>query len=76
MCFWPCLYAGCECLLGCMHVCESVCLYVDCVVFVCVPGYVYILIVCVCVGVCMFVNLCACIVIVLRLYVSLAMFVK
>ena len=43
----PCLYGGCVCLRGCMHVCECVCWYGDCVVFVCVSGHVCIIIVCV-----------------------------
>ena len=51
------------------------CLYADCVVFVCVSVNVCVVIVCVCVGVCMFVNVCACMLVVLCLYVSLAMFV-
>ena len=36
-----------------------VCLYGECVVFVCVSCYVYMVLVCVCVGVWMFVNACA-----------------
>ena len=75
MCLWPCLYGDCVCLRVCMHVCECVCLYCGCVVFVCVPGHVCMVIVDVYVGVCMFVNVCAYMVTVLCLYVSLTMFV-
>ena len=59
----------------CMHVCECVRLYCDCVMFVCVSGNVCVVVVCVCTDVYMCVNVCDCIVIVLRLYVYLAMFV-
>ena len=58
MCLLPCLYGDCGCLHWCMHVCECVRLYGDCVVNVCVPGHVYILIVCVYVGGRLFVNVC------------------
>ena len=77
MCLWPCLYGDCVCLRRCVYVCDCVCLYCGCVVFVCVSGNVCIMIVGVCVGVCMLVNVCvcACMVVVLCLYVSLAMFV-
>ena len=51
------------------------CLYGDCVVFVCVSCDVCMVIVDVCVGVCVCVNVCACIVIVLCFDVSLTMFV-
>ena len=74
-CLRPCVYGDCGRLHGCMHVCECVGLYVDCVVFVCAPVYVCKVIVGVCICVCMFLNVCACIVIVLCLYVPLAMFV-
>ena len=45
-----------------MHICECVCSYHGCVVFVCVSGPVCMVNVCVCVcnGVCMFVNVCVC----------------
>ena len=69
------MYCDCGRLHGCMHVCECVWLYCDCVVFVCVSGYVCIVIVRVCIRVCMFVHVCVCVVIVLCLYVPLAMFV-
>ena len=72
---WSCVYGDCVCLRGYMHICECVCLYGACVVFVFVSGHVCIVIVGVCVGVCMFVNMCACMVLVLCLYVSLPMFV-
>ena len=62
-------------IANCIDVCECVCLYGVCVVFVCVSGNACILIVGVFPGVCMFVSACACMVIVLCLYVSLAMFV-
>ena len=75
MCLLPCLYGDCVCLHVCMHVCECVWLYGDCVVFVLVSGNVCMVIVNVYVCVYMFVNVCACMVVVLRLYVSLAMFV-
>ena len=52
-----------------------VCLCGGYVVFVCVSGKVYIMIVCVCLIVCMFVDMCACMLIVLCLYASLSMFV-
>ena len=58
-----------------MHVCECVCLYCGCVVFVCVSCHVCMVVVCVRFGVCMFVGMCACMVIVLCLYESLAMIV-
>ena len=64
-----CLYGGCVvfgnvcmvivCLPGCMHVCDCVRLYGDCVVLVCVSGHVCLVVVCAFVGVCMFVNVCA-----------------
>ena len=69
--FCPCLYGGCKCL----RVCMDVVLYGGCVVFVCVSGHVCMVIVGVCLGICMFVDVCGCMVIVLRLYVYLAMFV-
>ena len=58
-----------------MHVCDCVRLYGECVVFVCVSGYVCMVSVCVCVrvNVCMFEHVFACVVIVLCLYASLAM---
>ena len=58
-----------------MHVCECVCMYCDCVVFVCVSGNCCMVVVGVCVGVCMFVEVCAYIVIVLCWYVPLVMYV-
>ena len=75
MCFLQCLCTDCVCLRVCMHVCECVCVFGDCVVFVCVSGHVCMVIVCVCICVCMFVNVCVCIVNVLCLHVSLAIFV-
>ena len=75
VCLLRCLYGDCVCLHVCMQICECVRLHGDCVVFVCVSGYVCMVLVGVCMGVCMFVNVCGCIVIVLCLYVSLAMFV-
>ena len=60
MCLWPCVYGGCVCLRGYMHVCECVPLCSDCVVFVCVPGHVFMVIVCVRVGVCMLMIVCGC----------------
>ena len=41
------MYRDCGCLRGCIHVCECVCLYGDCVVFVCASGNVCMVIVCV-----------------------------
>ena len=55
------------------YACLRMCVYCGCVVFVCVSGYVCIVIVYVCVSVCMFVNVCGCIVVVLGMYVSPAM---
>ena len=75
MCLRPCLYGDCVYLPDCMHVCACVRLCGDCVVCVCVSGYVCMVVVGVCEGVCMFVNVRVCMVIVLCLYVSLAMFV-
>ena len=69
------MHGECANSRGCIHVCECVCLCGDCVVFVCVPSRVCIVIVRVRVCVCMFANLCVCIVNVLCLYASLAMFV-
>ena len=54
----PCLYDDFVCLRGCMHVCECVRLYCDCVVFVCVSCHVCI--VNVCAVVCMHVCDCVC----------------
>ena len=75
MYLWPCLYGDCGCLRGCVHVCECMCLYGECIVFVCVSGHVCMMIVVVCMCACMFVNVCACTVVELCLYVSLAIFV-
>ena len=61
------------CVYACLRLCVQ--LYGDCVVFVCVSGYVYVVIVCVFAAVCMFVDACVCIVDVLCLCASLAMFV-
>ena len=61
------------CLHRCIHVCESVRLYDDRVVYVCVICHVCVAHVGVCVCVCMFVNVCACVVVVLCLHASLAM---
>ena len=58
ICVWPCLYVDCGCLHLCMHVSECVCLYGDCVVFVCISGHVYMVIVGVCVGACIVINVC------------------
>ena len=66
------LYRDCGCLPECMYVCECVCLYGGCAVFVCVSGHVCMVIVGVCMGVCMFADVRACMVIVLRLHVYLA----
>ena len=74
LCLLQCLC--CDCVLrGYMHVCECVCVYGWCVVFVCVSGHVCNVIACVYVGVCMFVGVCACMVIVLCLYASPAVLV-
>ena len=68
------MYGDCGYLRMCMRVCECVCLYGDCVEFVCISGHGLIVIVCVCVCGSMFVNvMCACMMVVLRLYVFLAM---
>ena len=72
---WSLMYCDYGCLFGCMHLCERVRLYDDCVVFVCISSHVCVVIVGVCSNVCMFVIVCACLVVVLCLYVSLAMFV-
>ena len=77
MCLWQCLHCDCVCvcLRRRIHVCDNVCLYDGCVVFVCVPGHVCMAIAGYCVNGFMFVNACACMVIVLCLYASLAMLV-
>ena len=75
MCLLPCLYCDCVCLRGCTQVCECVCLYVGCVLFVYVSGHVCMVNVGARVTVCMFVNVCVCVVFVLRVFVYLEMFV-
>ena len=54
MCLLSCLYGDCLGLHQCINVCDCVRLYCDCVVFVCVPGHVCMVIVClhVCIYVC------------------------
>ena len=75
MCVWPSFNGDCMCLRVCMHVCDCVCLYCDCVAFVCVSNHACMVIERVCVCICMFVDVCACMVVSLCLYVSLVMIV-
>ena len=56
------MYCDCVCLRVCMHVCDRMRLYGNCVAFVCVSGHVYMVIACacMCVHVCECVCVCLC----------------
>ena len=56
MCIRPCLYGDRVRLRVCMYVCECVCLYGGCVVFVCVLSHACMVIVGACVAISMFVS--------------------